>query len=235
MPARPTLTRVPSTREDVFSTTAIPARAKRSLMKFLKFVLGVQRRRRADVRQNSHSLPITEQWSTSRLRSVYNQSSNRIRNSRHTSSALTLSLDGQNKNTDGLAAIRRHWTPRVSSGLALPPSTPNGADCRRSLRVDAGPVQSEAASTCWGPTLSSWSNDDEKERKLRAGAHQRRDGEEQASHAGRPNSMRPAPSAGLVAVVSSPLRSLFATVVEGAPIPAVTSCRFPCRIGRVGC
>lgn len=35
----PSINRIPATREDVFASTAMPARAKRQLMKFLKFVL----------------------------------------------------------------------------------------------------------------------------------------------------------------------------------------------------
>ncbi|KAL1887334.1 Rab proteins geranylgeranyltransferase component A [Sporothrix stenoceras] len=37
--ATPSISRIPATREDVFASTAMPARAKRQLMKFLKFVL----------------------------------------------------------------------------------------------------------------------------------------------------------------------------------------------------
>ena len=43
------LMRIPSTREDVFSTTALSMKAKRALMKFLKFVMDYESAEHAEV------------------------------------------------------------------------------------------------------------------------------------------------------------------------------------------
>lgn len=98
-PARPTLSRIPSTREDVFSSTAIAARAKRSLMKFLKFVLDYESEPQVEIWKPSADKPLAEFLSSQFKLDAMLQSY---------VITLTLSLDGNISVEDGLVAISRH-------------------------------------------------------------------------------------------------------------------------------
>lgn len=97
--ATPTLARIPSTREDVFSNTVIPVRAKRSLMKFLKFVLDYESEAQAEVWKPHADKPLSE-FLGSEFKLDATLQSYII--------TLTLSLDGNILVEDGLVAISRH-------------------------------------------------------------------------------------------------------------------------------
>ena len=99
--SKPTLRRIPSTREDVFSDTSIPARAKRSLMKFLKFVLEYDSEPQKEVWKPHAEKPLLE------FLSFQFKLDQDVRVDVIT---LTLSLDGNITVADGLAAINRHMT-----------------------------------------------------------------------------------------------------------------------------
>ncbi|QPH04139.1 hypothetical protein C2857_000884 [Epichloe festucae Fl1] len=95
----PMLSRVPSTREDVFSNRVIPARAKRWLMKFLKFVLEY------DVE------PQTELWKSQQSEPLAGFLEKEFKLDSDLQSyvvALTLSLHGNISVGEGLASINRH-------------------------------------------------------------------------------------------------------------------------------
>ncbi|TWU75143.1 Rab proteins geranylgeranyltransferase component A [Metarhizium rileyi] len=95
------LSRIPSTREDVFSNTIIPARAKRRLMKFLKFVFEYDSEQGAELWKPKASQPLAEF-----LENEFNLDSNL----QSYVVTLTLSPDGKITVCDGLAAIHRHLT-----------------------------------------------------------------------------------------------------------------------------
>ncbi|CCC10337.1 hypothetical protein SMACR_02912 [Sordaria macrospora] len=98
---QPSLVRIPSTREDVFSTTAISAKAKRGLMKFLKFVLDYDRLEQRDV------------WKTFAGRPLVDFLQEHFKMDAELKTyiiTLTLSLDGKITTEDGLSTIYRHLT-----------------------------------------------------------------------------------------------------------------------------
>jgi RAB protein geranylgeranyltransferase component A len=97
--APPSLSRIPSTREDVFANTAIPARAKRHLMKFLKFVLGHEETPQVDQWRPQANKPLTEF-----LASAFNLDAAL----QSYVVALTLSIDGKISVEAGLKAIHKH-------------------------------------------------------------------------------------------------------------------------------
>lgn len=97
----PALSRIPSTREDVFANKAIPARAKRLLMKFLKFVLDYNSEAHADLWKTKESQPLVE-FLEKEFKLDQDLQSYVV--------TLTLSTDGKISVRDGLAAIHRHLT-----------------------------------------------------------------------------------------------------------------------------
>ncbi|KAM3437520.1 hypothetical protein NHJ13734_004587 [Beauveria thailandica] len=106
----PTLTRIPSTREDVFSSTTIPVRAKRSLMKFLKFVLDYESEPQVEVWRPHAEKPLAE-FLGSEFKLDATLQSYII--------TLTLSLDGNIAVEDGLVAISRHLSSMGVFGIGF--------------------------------------------------------------------------------------------------------------------
>lgn len=111
-PTPPALVRIPSTREDVFSSTALPARAKRQLMKFLKLVLSSEDESEA-LSSSWHAYadrPLDEFLASDKMGFDAEL--------RTYITALMLALDPARVSTrDGLAVVRRHLT---SMGLFGP-------------------------------------------------------------------------------------------------------------------
>lgn len=106
--ANPVLARIPSTREDVFSSTDLPARAKRQLMKFLKLVLSYE---------DEATLPQWQEYAERSLADFLGEKMGLDQELRTYINALTLSLDGQVSTKKGLGTIHRHLT---SMGLFGP-------------------------------------------------------------------------------------------------------------------
>jgi Rab proteins geranylgeranyltransferase component A len=99
--SKSSLLRIPSTREDVFTSTALTARSKRALMKFLKFVLHY------DLEDEKQA------WYPQRDEAFTTFLQQKFRLDEELQSyvlALTLSLDGEISTGDGLAIINRHLT-----------------------------------------------------------------------------------------------------------------------------
>ena len=96
---RGTLSRIPSSREDVFSTQAIPARSKRSLMKFLKFVIEYD---------SEQQRPVWQEHASEMLARFLEEQFKLDDSLRRYILALTLTLDGKITVRDGLAIIHRH-------------------------------------------------------------------------------------------------------------------------------
>ncbi len=102
------LERIPSTREDVFSNTSIPARAKRRLMKCLHFVLDYQGETQTAVWRPHAREPLVDF-----LRTDFGLDARELRDY---VLALTLSLDSGISVEHGLAAIHRHVTSMGAFG-----------------------------------------------------------------------------------------------------------------------
>ena len=93
------LSRIPSTREDVFSNTSIPVRSKRSLMKFLKFVLDFESEAQRQTWEPRVDEPLAD-FLASEFKLDSQLQSYVI--------TLTLSIDGKISVKDGLNSISRH-------------------------------------------------------------------------------------------------------------------------------
>ena len=214
----PSLVRIPSTREDVFTATAISARSKRSLMKFLKFVLDFE-----SAEQNEMWEPFAEMPLSDFLRTQFNLDPE-LQRYVH---ALTLSLRETIPTKEGLGIVHRHLTSMGVFGPGFAAVYPKWGGiseiaqvaCRAGavggaiymLGTKMSSVDEEGAELL-GLELSNESGEGNvrvKTRLLVKGSqHAGADGDD--GWTGR-----------LVAVIDSPLTSLFQAVVEGAPTPAV--------------
>lgn len=218
----PTLSRIPSTREDVFSNTAIPVRAKRSLMKFLKFVLDYQAEPQIELWQARADEPL-DSFLASEFKLDESLRSYVI--------TLTLSLDGSISVRDGLAAISRHLSSMGVFGAGFAAVYPKWGGlsevaqvgCRACavggavymLGTGIKDVQRVADAGADSPSLQISLSDDNtiRAKSLFKGAESASDGDLKLSR--------------LTAVVGAPLPSVFEVVVEGAPTPSVGVVAFP--------
>lgn len=215
------LTRIPSTREDVFSDDSIPARAKRSLMKFLKFVL------------DYNSDTQTGLWREDADRPLSGFMEKRFKLDQDLRAyilTLTLSPDGAITTKDGLAIIHRHLTSMGYFGPGFAAVYPKwgGAGEIAQVACRAGAVGGGVYMLGTGiintRTSSPESADDGEilELDLTNGITVKTKllvrGREELPVASNDTIER---LSRLIAIVDSPLTSLFDTVVEGAPIPAV--------------
>lgn len=219
---KPVLARIPSTREDVFSSTDLSARAKRQLMKFLKLVLSYR---------EEASLPQWQEYATRPLAQFLTEKMGLDEELRTYITTLTLSLDGQINVENGLETIHRHLTSMGVFGpgfAALYPKWGGGSEiCQVACRAGAvgggiymlgtgiKEVRSEDSSDGEGLVELELSDDTVvKTRMLVRGSEEVHDID--ATKVSR-----------MVAVVDSPLSSLFETTVEGSPAPAVAVIALP--------
>ncbi|AEO65293.1 uncharacterized protein THITE_2086774 [Thermothielavioides terrestris NRRL 8126] len=213
---KPTLARIPSTREEVFSTTAVATKSKRLLMKFLKFVLDYEASPQRELWQPHADAPLTDL-----LRQEFKMDAEL----QTYILTLTLSLDDRISTRDGLAVIHRHLSSMGVYGPGFAALYPKWGGLSEIAQVScrAGAVGGavymlatgikETESTDDGVKLLLTSGDSVKARMLvRA--------DDSPNH--NQLSIRR-----LVAVVDSPLSSLFEAAVEGAPKPAVAVIAFP--------
>lgn len=137
--ASATLSRIPSTREDVFANKTIPARSKRALMKFLKFVL--------DFESESHA----EIWKPKANDGLAGFLESEFKLDRDLQSyviTLTLSLDGRVSVADGLTAINRHLTSMGVFGTGFAAVYPKWGGLSEIAQVAAAPPRSVVPYTC---------------------------------------------------------------------------------------
>lgn len=222
-PGVPTLTRIPSTREDVFSTRAIGPRAKRSLMKFLKFVL--------DYDSEAHR----SRWqphATSPLADFLEGQFGLDTELQMLVLTMTLALSRPQHiaTCDGLAAVHRHLTSMGMFGPGFAAVYPKWGGISEIAQVAcrAGAVGGGVYMLGTG---------------IRKVVEQRADGGkdgleiELASGVSVKTKMLVGADETLVeggevisrltTVVGSPLKFLFDAVMEGTPIPAVAVVVFP--------
>ncbi|RYO98245.1 hypothetical protein DL766_007572 [Monosporascus sp. MC13-8B] len=211
------LTRIPSSREDVFSTQSIPAKSKRSLMKFLKFVVDYNSEENTSVWEGQARQPLAD-FLTSEFKLDETL--------RKYILALTLALDGKVCVEDGLATIHRHLTSMGLFGPGFCAVYPKWGGLSEVAQVAcrAGAVGGGIYMLGTSMHIEDDGSDGlvslklSNEVTIRASAV--------ISSQGQPSPDGQAINR-LVAVVNARLESLFEVVVEGCPIPAVAVVAFP--------
>jgi len=215
----PTLARIPSTREDVFSASAVPARAKRQLMKFLKFVLDYD----ADAQA-----PLWRPHARAPLAAFLGSAFGLSEELRAYVLALTLSPDARVSVEDGLPAVRRHLTSMgvLGPGFAAVYPKWGGTSEIAQVACRAGAVGGAVYMLGTGieDVEAAGGGEEEMRVRLTSGVVVKAKALVRAGEEAHGDGQR---VARLVAVVGSPLSQLFEAVVEGAPTPGVAVVAFP--------
>ncbi|QPC69823.1 hypothetical protein HYE68_000575 [Fusarium pseudograminearum] len=217
----PSLSRIPSTREDVFSNKSISARSKRSLMKFLKFVL------------DFNSEPQIETWTPHADEELAEFLVSEFKLDAALQSyviTLTLTHDGKISVKDGLTAISRHLTSMGVFGAGFAAVYPKWGGlsevaqvgCRAAavggatymLGSGIKSLERSSSAEAEAPLELSFTNDIDVKAKLVI----------QGADTIDPNSTR---ISRLTVVTKADLSSLFELLTEGAPVPAVAVVAFP--------
>ncbi|EFQ32754.1 rab protein geranylgeranyltransferase component A [Colletotrichum graminicola M1.001] len=216
-----TIVPIPSSREAVFSTTAISAKAKRSLMKFLKFVLDYNSDEQRDTWTPHADKPLSE----------FLASDFKLDDALQTYIVtLTLSLDGRISTKDGLAAIHRHLSSMGAFGPGFAAVYPKWGGLSEIAQVGCRACAVGGAVYMLGTGVKAirpldvqedgarfevdlTSDITVKSRALVRGAEGFASDSQRVSRT--------------IAVVNSPLSFLFETRVEGAPTPAVAVIAIP--------
>ncbi|KAI1343360.1 GDP dissociation inhibitor [Xylariaceae sp. FL0016] len=211
------LARIPSSREDVFSTKAIPVRAKRSLMKFLKFVMDYDSEEQKLVWQDHGESLLTEF-----LSSQFGLDESL----RQYILALTLTLDGKVKVREGLASIHRHLASIGLFGPGFCAVYPKWGGLSEIAQVAcrAQAVGGGIYMLDHGYEVDVSNEDPEIALKLSSGITVRTNHLISAQQDVEPGSRM---ITRLVAIVNAPLKHVFEATVEGAPNPAVAIIAFP--------
>lgn len=225
--ATPSLTRIPSTREDVFSSTTLPARAKRQLMKFLKLVLA--HRAEQDEAQPASPPPPPPQWHAYADRPLASFLADKMgldEELRTYILTLTLSLDGEISTRDGLGTIHRHLTSMGLFGPGFAAVYPKWGGSSEIAQVACRAGAVGGGVYMLGTGIRAVRDEGELvEVELRddtvVKAKMLFRGTEAAPQADVTKVSR------MVAVVGSPLSLLFETTMEGAPTPAVAVIALP--------
>ncbi|KAM0255827.1 hypothetical protein ACHAQJ_005414 [Trichoderma viride] len=218
----PSLSRIPSTREDVFTNTTISVKAKRGLMKFLKFVLDYDSEPQTDV-WRPHANDSLASFLATEFKLDADLQAYII--------TLTLSLDGKISTEVGLAAIHRHLTSMGVFGAGFAAVYPKWGGlseiaqvgCRAGavggavymLGVGINDVQ-KTSSTAETPEEFNivLTNDMTVKSKALVRGLGKPAGESRRLSR-------------LTAIIDSSLSSLFEAVTEGAPAPAVAVVAIP--------
>ena len=220
----PTLTRIPSTREDVFSTTAISPRAKRSLMKFLKFVL----EQPIDSVQNTSELPdISVPWAEKPLAEFLQSEFKLDQELQAYILALTLSLDAKVSTKKGLAAIRTHLNSMGVFGPGFAAVYPKWGGLSEIAQVGCRACAVGGAVYMLGTDIKQLTGLDSGDEKLEIELTTGEKVKAKLLVRDQPSAKGTQTISRLVAIASSPLKSLFTATVEGAPPPAVAVVALP--------
>ncbi|KAI1365402.1 rab protein geranylgeranyltransferase component A [Xylaria arbuscula] len=211
------LVRIPSSREDVFSARSIPARSKRALMKFLKFVIDYD---------SEEQQPVWQQQADKSLSEFLVDDFKLDKNLRDSILAMTLTLDGKITVKDGLATIHRHLTSIGLFGPGFCAVYPKWGGISEIAQVGcrAGAVGGSTYMLNTPMTMGEPDDSDEITLKLSNDVSIRTTALITSQKIRSPASQT---ISRLVAVVNAPLQSLFETSAEGAPTPAVVVVAFP--------
>lgn len=218
--ATPVLTRIPSTREDVFSSTDLSTRAKRQLMKFLKLVLSYQ---------DEASLPQWHEYADRSLSDFLGEKMALDDELRAYITTLTLSLDGRITTRDGLGAVHRHLTSMGLFGpgfAAVYPKWGGGSEiaqvaCRAGA-VGGGVYMLGTGIKCMG---NDGLGEDLVELELTDGTIVKTRALVRGSQDTDTGDVTTVSR--MMAVIASPLSWLFETTVESVPTPAVAVIALP--------
>lgn len=230
-PATAALARIPSTREDVFSSADLSARAKRQLMKFLKLVLSYQDEASRAQWHEYAGRPLAA-FLADKMGLVDDELRTYV-------TTLTLSLDGGDVTTEeGLETIHRHLTSMGVFGpgfAALYPKWGGGSEIAQ-VGCRAGAVGGAIYMLGTGIKKETTNHkgdgggddlvelvltDDTvvKTKLLVRGTEEVSDGDD--------NSHGLIKVSKLIAILDTPLAHLFEPTVEGCPVPAVAVIAFP--------
>ncbi|KAL0937464.1 RAB proteins geranylgeranyltransferase component a [Colletotrichum truncatum] len=212
---------IPSTREAVFSTTAIPARSKRALMKFLKFVLDYDSEDHRATWTPHADKPLAEFLSTEFKLDAALQTY---------IVTLTLSLDGKISTAAGLAAIHRHLSSMGAFGPGFAAVYPKWGGLSEIAQVGCRACAVGGAIYMLGTGMKATRPLDDQEDGARFEVDLTSDITVKARSLVRGTETVSSDDqrvSRLTAVVNSPLPSLFQAAVEGAPTPAVAVIAFP--------
>ncbi|ORY67628.1 GDP dissociation inhibitor [Pseudomassariella vexata] len=214
---KPKLSRIPSSREDVFSSQSIPARSKRSLMKFLKFVVDYDSDDQKSVWEGQADTRLTD-FLTSQFK---------LDDSLRTYIlALTLTLDGNVSVKDGLAIINRHLTSMGLFGPGFCAVYPKWGGLSEIAQVGCRAGAVGGGIYMLGTDMHFQGGADKEQMSLKLSNDV--DVRTKTLATSRKNAAADAQTVSrLVAVVDSPLKSLFEILVEGAPTPVVAVVAFP--------
>lgn len=209
------VSRVPSRREDIFSSQWISARSKRVLMKFLKFVLDFE----ADEQR-----PVWEPRAAAPLVDFLADQFKLDADLRKSIVALTLTLDGNIAVKDGLAAINRHLTSMGLFGQGFCAVYPKWGGLSEVAQVAcrAGAVGGGIYMLGTGMEVKSEGPEDTTPLELTNGITV----QAKALVSSQADFVVTQTIGRLVAITKSPLKSLFEVIVEGAPTPAVAVVAF---------
>ncbi|KAK3367075.1 GDP dissociation inhibitor [Lasiosphaeria ovina] len=210
------LTRIPSTREDVFLSKAIPVKAKRGLMKFLKFVVDYDSEPQTEAWQPHADAPLTEF-----LRKEFKMEAEL----QTYIVTLTLSLDGRISTRDGLAIIHRHLSSMGVFGPGFAAIYPKWGGISEIAQVACRACAVGGAVYMLGTGIKSMQTgySAEMELELTNGVTVKTRRLVQTDE----SASKKVVVSRLVSIIDSPLNSLFAAVVEGAQKPAVAVIAFP--------
>lgn len=215
------LKRLPNGREDIFDDAGIENRSKRSLMKFLKFVLDYQ----------SHP----EVWESHATDGLPGFLASKFQLSPHLQAvigALTLSLDLPEETSVGYALprIARHLTSIGVFGPgfgAVVPKWGGGAEIAQ-VACRAGAVGGGVYVLGTGISTSEQGGGDQPiDIHLSNGETVKTKYLARRSEPANTDQRATIAISKIIGVASSPLHSLFQTSIEGSPLPAVSVIVFP--------
>lgn len=217
--ASPTLTRIPSTREDVFSSTVIPMRAKRSLMKFLKFVLDYESEPQQEVWKPHADKPLAEFLASDFKLDAALQSY---------IITLTLSLDGNISVEDGLVAISRHVSSMGVFGAGFAAVYPKWGGLSEVCQVGCRAAAVGGAVYMLGTGITNVAKRTDDSLKLDLSLSNDMTVTTRALIRGSEKAPEDAVCLSrTTAVVGAALPKLFEAVVEGSPTPSAIIVAFP--------
>jgi RAB protein geranylgeranyltransferase component A len=215
------LKRLPNGREDIFEDESIENRAKRSLMKFLKFVVNYEEH--PEIWQPHAESSLSDFLASQFQLSPYLQT---------LIAALTLSLDKPEETSVGYALprIERHLTSIGVFGPgfgAVLPKWGGGAEISQ-VACRAGAVGGGSYVLGTGiKTVQEKGEDQPIEVELSNGETVKTKYLARGSESKDDTTPSPRALSKIIAVVSSPFASLFESSVEGSPLAAVSVVVFP--------
>lgn len=216
--SKPTLNRIPSTREDVFVNKVISMKSKRGLMKFLKFVLDYKAEEQLNVWTPHKDAPLSEflasEFKLDEMLQSYIVT-------------LTMSLDGKVSVEDGLNAISRHLTSMGVFGPGFAAVYPKWGGLSEVAQVGCRGGAVGGAIYILGTGVDKVENTEDDQPlsvtltndltvKTKSFIQESAEVDGDATTLSR-----------LTAIVDSTLSNLFEVLVEGAPTPSASVVAFP--------